>query len=265
MSNLSVRSTLSKCLKQSAPISLIEDVFRVGDIPSPNSLKSALQFIRDFRCPPAAPDAFAINRVGEDSIEFAWSDNADNEDGFEVRWSGTRSFLWWTQRDRGSKKIHTPNLTSGSLTNVRPGFRYCIKVRAFNAGGNSDYSNEECEVVPYPVSEQPEPQPVQGVSEVLFFNRHEDQRAVHLWMRDLTAGSFWEELDDDPLPHGNISPFVVSLPEEHTYLIIAVDPDDPDCDGRNNPTVGNCIKHTTEVLGDPNGSQEVVTIGLGPS
>lgn len=260
MANLSVRSTASKCLNKSNPISLIEDIFSISDIPSPNSLKSALQFIRDFRCPPAAPTNLRITEVGEDFISIAWDDNADNEDGFEVRWTGRRPF---SQHDDDSRNLNDPNRETFTLTGLFPEYEYCIRVRAFNVGGDSSYSNEECETIP----ESPQPEPTQGVSEVLIFNCHTERRSVNIWRRDVTAGSFWEELDplpsqwsDTGCPAGGASPFEVSLPEEHTYIIIAVDPDRPGCEGRNDPTVKNCIKNTTTVLGNPNGSTVIVTI-----
>ena len=100
MVNLSVRSIVSKCLNQSPPLSLREDVFSIDDIPSPRSLKSALRFIRDFRCPPAAPTNLRLPVVGKDSIRIEWDNNADNEDGFEVVWRGRRPAY---QHDNGSK------------------------------------------------------------------------------------------------------------------------------------------------------------------
>lgn len=253
MSNLSVRSTLSKCLNQSASISLLEDVFSIDGIPSPNSLKSALQFIQDFRCPPAAPANLRINEVGEDSISIAWDDNADNEDGFEVRWTGRRPV---SQPDDGSRNLNAPNRESFVLTGLFPNYEYCFRVRAFNAGGNSNYSNEECAIIP----DSPQPEPAQGFSEVHFFNCHTDRRAVNIWRRDVTAGSSWEELDSPLSSHwqgttcpGNNSPYVVSLPEEHAYEIVAVDTGAINC-GSNNPQIISCRRYARFFTGDPNGS-----------
>ncbi|MEO0837421.1 MAG: hypothetical protein AAFY21_00425 [Cyanobacteria bacterium J06641_2] len=52
MANLSVRSIASKYLNKSIPISLMEDIFSISDIPSPKSLLSALKFIQNFSSPP---------------------------------------------------------------------------------------------------------------------------------------------------------------------------------------------------------------------
>lgn len=71
MANLSVRSIASKCLNQSVPLSLKAAIFSISGIPSPNSLKSALRFIRDFRCPPTAPTNLRITAVGESTISIA--------------------------------------------------------------------------------------------------------------------------------------------------------------------------------------------------
>lgn len=254
MANLSVRSTLSKCLNQSAPVSLIEDVFSIDGIPSPNSLKSTIQFIRDFRCPPTAPTNLRINEVREDSISIAWDDNADNEDGFEVRWTGRRPV---SQHDDGSRNLNTPNRESFVLTGLFPNYEYCFRVRAFNVGGNSSYSNEDCATIP----DASRAEPAQGLSDVHFFNCHTDRRAVNIWRRDVTAGSSWEELgslpyqgqDNVSCPPASASPFEVSLPEEHIYEIVAVDTGAINC-GSNDPQITSCRKYEVFFTGDPNGS-----------
>jgi len=259
MVNLSVRSILSKCLNQSLPLSLREDVFSINGIPSPSSLKSALRFIRDFRCPPAAPTNLRLPVVGEDSISIEWDDNADNEDGFEVVWTGRRLV---SGHDDDSRNLNEPNRESFTLTGLYPGYEYCIRVRAFNAGGKSGDSNVECATIP-----QPDPQP-EGFSEVRFFNCHTDGRPVNIWRRDATAGSSWEELgslsshwQDNSCPTGSASPLVVSLPEEHTYQIVAVDTNLINCGGSNDPQNVSCQRYTSLFTGNPNGSPKEELIG----
>ena len=74
MVNLSLRSISSKCLNQSFPLSLREDVFSIYGILAHNSLKSALRFIQDFRCP-AAPPTF----LGD----YPKNKNSDWSDGLQ--------------------------------------------------------------------------------------------------------------------------------------------------------------------------------------
>ncbi|MEZ4869773.1 MAG: fibronectin type III domain-containing protein [Caldilineaceae bacterium] len=260
MANLSVRAVVSKCLKKSARLSLIEDIFTINDIPSPNSLKSALQFIRAFHCPPAAPTNLRITEVGENSILITWDDNADNEDGFEIVWTGRRDGYIY---DDGSKKLRDPNRESFTLNYLYPSFTYCIRVRAFNVGGNSSYSNEDCATVP----DAPTPNPNQGFSAVQFFNCHTERRTVHIWRRDVTAGSSWEALgslpyqgqDNVPCPPTSATPFEVALQEKHRYEIVAVDTGAINC-GSNDPAISSCRRFETVLIGNPNGSPTQVGI-----
>lgn len=257
MATLTVREVALKCLRRSGLISLREDIFSISEIPSPKSLKRALEFIREFRCPPAAPTNLRITEVRESAISLAWDDNADNEDGYEIIWRGRRPF---SQHDDGSRELNSPDRESFTLTGLFPGYEYCIRVRAFNRGGNSANSSEVCATIPE------SPQPVQGFSQVAFFNCHNERRTVHIWMRDLTADSSWSEQGSLPsqwqgssCPAG-ASPFIVSLPDEHLYLIIAVDPDALNCGGNNDPQIGSCQRNRVEVFGNPDGSTTLITI-----
>ena len=246
---------------QSPPLSLREDVFSIDDIPSPRSLKSALRFIEIFCCPPAAPTNLRLPVVGKDSISIEWDNNADNEDGFEVVWRGRRPAY---QHDNGSKNLNEPNRESFTLTGLYPSYEYCIRVRAFSAGGKSGYSKEECATTP----ETSQPEPAQGFSEIHFFNCSTDRRSlVNIWRRDLTTNSSWEELDSLPFqgtdnvscPPASASPFTVSLPEEHAYLVVAVDPNMITCVG-NDPESEPCQRYIRNFIGNPNGSSFQVNI-----
>ncbi|HEY7220929.1 MAG TPA: fibronectin type III domain-containing protein [Candidatus Binatia bacterium] len=67
-----------------------------------------------------------------------WADNSTNEDGFKV------------ERATGSTGTYAqvttvgPNITSYTDTTVVAGTQYCYRVRAYNAAGNSAYSNAAC-------------------------------------------------------------------------------------------------------------------------
>jgi hypothetical protein len=75
-------------------------------------------------------------------LTLTWTDNADNEDGFKIerRLGQTGSF---TQIGQVGKDVVTY-----ADTQILVNTEYCYRVRAFNAGGQSAYSNIACGLVP---------------------------------------------------------------------------------------------------------------------
>jgi len=84
--------------------------------------------------PPAAPSNVTATPVSSSQINLAWTDNATNEDGFEIERStdGTTFTLL--------AKVGT-NVTTYSNTGLTASTTYYYRVRAYNADGKSDYSN----------------------------------------------------------------------------------------------------------------------------
>ena len=258
MVNLSVRSIVSKCLGKSVPLSIQEDLLTVDGIPAPNSLKSALQFVRQFRCPPAAPTNLRITSIGEDSLSVAWDDNADNEAGFRLSWTGRRPF---SQHDDGSRTLNQSNRESYTISGLFPNYEYCVRVRAFNDGGNSSDSDEVCATIP------DSPPPTQGWSQVNLFNCHTAERSVNIWMRDITAGSGWSEQssissqnEGITCPSNSAEPFVVSFSDDHLYELVAVDTGSPACGGNNDPQTVGCRRWAVMVQGNPEGPSTQIVI-----
>jgi hypothetical protein len=70
-------------------------------------------------------------------IDLSWTDNSNNEEGFQVERCAEkgkcRTFVEITQVGTGIKTF--------SDTQLAPGSVYSYRVRAFNSGGNSGYSN----------------------------------------------------------------------------------------------------------------------------
>jgi titin len=85
---------------------------------------------------PAAPNALAATVAGGDKVTIAWQDNSNDEDGFKVE-----SKLG---ADGTYAQIATvgPNVTNYESEGLTEGVTYFYRVRAFNIGGNSAYSNE---------------------------------------------------------------------------------------------------------------------------
>ncbi|HEY0550172.1 MAG TPA: PA14 domain-containing protein, partial [Verrucomicrobiae bacterium] len=86
--------------------------------------------------PPAAPSALAATPVSTSQINLSWTDNANNEVGFEVERKtgagGTYAFVVGTG----------VNVTSVSDSGLAASTTYFYRVRAVNTGGNSAYSTE---------------------------------------------------------------------------------------------------------------------------
>ncbi|MFY9620708.1 MAG: fibronectin type III domain-containing protein [Pyrinomonadaceae bacterium] len=85
---------------------------------------------------PAAPSNLTATPVSSTQVNLAWTDNSNNELGFRIeRCTGNNctNFLQIAQVG--------PNVTTFPNTGLSPNTRYRYRVRAFNGGGNSAYSN----------------------------------------------------------------------------------------------------------------------------
>jgi hypothetical protein len=96
----------------------------------------AVRFVgaMDSALPPAAPTGLTAAAVSRHDIALAWTDNADNEDGFKIE----RSF-----DGSAFTEIATvgPNLTGHTDSGLDADTAAWYRVRAFNDAGHSDYSN----------------------------------------------------------------------------------------------------------------------------
>ena len=84
---------------------------------------------------PAAPSGLSATGTGCQQITLTWTRNSTNETGFNIQRSsgGCTSFLAVTQTGAGvTTYVDTPP-TSGT---------FCYQVNAFNAGGNSGFTNQ---------------------------------------------------------------------------------------------------------------------------
>jgi hypothetical protein len=85
--------------------------------------------------PPGAPSGLAATVIGYNQIDLSWIDNSANEDGFRIE-----------RREEGASfsEIGTveANVIDYNDTTVKDGTTFYYQVMAYNAGGDSDASNE---------------------------------------------------------------------------------------------------------------------------
>jgi hypothetical protein len=93
--------------------------------------------------PPAAPSDLAATAASPTTISLAWTDNATDEQGFQL-WRSTTGA-------NGTYTLLTTlgaDVTAGDDNGLTPGTQYCYKVRATGSGPSSDFSNSSCAPTP---------------------------------------------------------------------------------------------------------------------
>lgn len=91
--------------------------------------------------PPAAPSALAASALSSSQISLAWTDNADNETGFQIE----RSTDGVSFSVAGTAGANATGYTDSGLT---AGMSYSYRVSAINTYGQSGYSNVATAITP---------------------------------------------------------------------------------------------------------------------
>ncbi|MEP6913294.1 MAG: fibronectin type III domain-containing protein, partial [bacterium] len=91
--------------------------------------------------PPLPPSGLTANAVSSSQINLAWTDNSDNESGFKIeRCTGSTVTCTTTGTFAQIAQVGA-NVTTYSDTGLSASTTYSYRVRAFNSGGDSAYSN----------------------------------------------------------------------------------------------------------------------------
>jgi hypothetical protein len=85
---------------------------------------------------PAAPSNLTANAGNATTVLLSWTDNSNNEDGFRIERCTNNNCTNFVQIAQAGP--NTVNFVNGGLARNT---RYRYRVRAFNASGNSAYSN----------------------------------------------------------------------------------------------------------------------------
>ena len=129
-----VTSYLDKGLLASTSYTYQVRAYKAGGNSDPSNTVSATTLAAPAL--PASPSNLTATAVSRSQINLLWADNSNNEGGFKIeRCTGSTCANFVQIATVG------PNIKAYSNTGLRRGTAYRYRIRAYNAGGNSGYSN----------------------------------------------------------------------------------------------------------------------------
>jgi hypothetical protein len=134
---------------------------------------------------PAAPSSLGAAGISDKRIDLSWTDNAGNEEGFKIERSLDGASFVQIDQIGANRTSYTDRGVAGSTT-------YHYRIRAYNDGGNSAYSNTASAATPAP--------PPAGTGTGLRGDYHDniDFTALTLTRTDSTVNFDWGTGSPDP-------------------------------------------------------------------
>lgn len=96
---------------------------------------------------PNAPTGFVAGTATHNSLQFSWTDNATDEDNYEVDYKLVAAGSWTTW-----SHVLAANTTSTTITGLAADSTYDIRIRAVNGAGSSAYLTDQMSTTVAPVS-----------------------------------------------------------------------------------------------------------------
>ena len=209
------------------------------------------------------PNSTSVPVTVDGGVLLQWDDPGRGSQRASTAW--TLKF----RKGNGSEKIFSttfPGVTEGLDFNTAYTWSV-VPENQFGKGPPSPTFMFVTEAGPQPIP-QPTPEPIPppnlvGISKLSLFNCQIERHTVFVWVRDVTGSGPWGQIqmipsqfnasDQCPFDDNGIladSEAILTKNGEgggfvctsgNVYQVSIVDPERPTCDGRNDPTVGNCV------------------------
>ncbi|MCK5520198.1 MAG: SUMF1/EgtB/PvdO family nonheme iron enzyme, partial [Candidatus Marinimicrobia bacterium] len=162
---------------QNASVNITYEYKIISYIEETHSEKKTLRHTAGFTI--NAPSNLQITKLSDTSLQLTWTDNSDNEEGFEIERASTGSATFVTLATKGA---NTTNHTDAGLTIDET---YTYRVKATHSYGDLDWSNEASQTM----SSGPDDNFVEiaGGAFQMGSTSYSDEQPIHF----VTVSAFW--------------------------------------------------------------------------